>query len=331
MLLVSLVLFDLLLYDLEKKGSDNIHHEPHKSVAHLMLEYLQHRKSLSSDEVIRLESLQKGYKGEMKFHHLVTDVNTTGQFLFDLLFSNQGTEFQIDGLHIDNNTLTMYEIKNFGGDYFMNQDKWYLANNKQEIRNPLVQLQRSEFLLRDLLKQKYPNLIIKAYLVFIHESFMLYQVPLGYPAIFPSQLNRFQRSIQTNRKTISEQTEQIANSLTSLDIGESQYAKYPTYTFDELRKGIICSLDCGSFLQKHKNKLLHCAICDKTADIPTTLARAIAEFQLLFPERKITTGNLLDWCDNTISRSTLKNFLSSNFTMIKNGKYTYYLPKKCNI
>src|SRR5699024_11369970 len=55
-----------------------------------------------------------------------------------------------------------YEIKHFSGDFFMNQDKWYLASNKQEIRNPLIQLQRSEFLLRELLKPKHPNLNIQA-------------------------------------------------------------------------------------------------------------------------------------------------------------------------
>src|SRR5699024_4057347 len=140
----------------------------------------------------------------------------------------------------------------------MNQDKWYLASNKQEIRNPLIQLQRSEFLLRELLKPKHPNLNIQAYLVFVHESFMLYQVPLCYLAIFPAQLKRFQQSIKTNRTIVSQQTENIATTLSSLHIGESKYAKYPTYTHDELQKGIICSLDCSGFLQRYSNVLLHC-------------------------------------------------------------------------
>ena len=314
----------LFLYDLEKKGSEIIHHQPQKSPAHRILEHVERRIALSPDEIMQLEAAQKGFRGEMKFHQLVTEVNSTGKFLFDLLFSTQGTEFQIDSLHIHHNTLTMYEIKHFSGDFFMNQVKWYLASNKQEIRNPLIQLQRSEFLLRELLKPKHPNLIVKAYLVFVHESFMLYQVPLGYPAIFPSQLKRFQQSIQINRATISKQTENIANTLTSLHIGESRYAKYPTYTYDELQKGIICSLDCSGFLQKYTKLLLRCPLCEKTKNVPTALTELIIEFELLFPERKITTGNLHDWCDDTISKNTILRFLNENLIVFKNGRYTYY-------
>lgn len=315
----------MFLYDLEKKGSEIIHHKPKKPPAHLTLEHVQRRKTLSPDEIMQLEAAQKGFKGELKFYQLVTEVNTTGKFLFDLLFSSQGTEFQIDSLHIHHNTLTMYEIKHFSGDFFMNQDKWYLASNKQEIRNPLIQLQRSEFLLRELLKPKHPNLNIQAYLVFVHESFMLYQVPLGYPAIFPAQLKRFQQSIKTNRTIVSQQTENIATTLSSLHIGESKYAKYPTYTHDELQKGIICSLDCSGFLHYSKRKL-QCSTCEQTKSLKNALNETIAEFHFLFPKRKITTGSIYEWCNGIVSKKSIQNYLSTYFTMIKNGKHTYYLP-----
>src|SRR5699024_12460575 len=89
--LFSLVNFHKFLYDLEKKGSEFIHHKPKKSPAHLTLEHVQRRKALSADEIMQLEAAQKGFKGELKYYQLVTQVNTTGKFLFDLLFSSQGT------------------------------------------------------------------------------------------------------------------------------------------------------------------------------------------------------------------------------------------------
>lgn len=315
------------MYDLGKKGSEVILNTPRKTVSYKVIEYLQHRKTLSLDEIKQLEASQKGFKGEMKFYQIVSEVSTTGKFLFDLLFSNENTEFQVDSLHIDNNTLTMYEIKHFDGNFVINQDKWYLASNKQEIRNPLVQLQRSEFLLRDLLKSKHPNLVIKAYLVFVHESFMLYQVPLGYPAIFPTQLHRFQQSIRTNRTTISKQTENIANTLTSLDIGESRYAIHPTYSYDELKKAMICSVDCGGLLQYSKRKL-KCSKCGQTKSLKYALSDSIAEYRLLFPTRKITTGSIYEWCNRIVSRNSIQDYLSKYFTMVKKGKYSHYLPSK---
>lgn len=312
------------MYALEKKGSEIIHKQPRKSITHQLLEHLQHRKTLTPNERTQLETLQKGFSGEMKFYQLVTGENTKGRFLFDLLFTNQGTEFQIDSLHIDNNTLILYEIKHFSGDFFIQQDKWYLVGNKQEIRNPLIQLQRSEFLLRDLLKQALPHLEIKAYLVFVHESFMLYQVPLGYPAIFPSQLARFQQSIKTNQASVSNQTKNIAHTVSALDIGESRYAKYPVYSYDELKKGIVCSLECGGFLQNYTKLLLRCPKCKTTKSISSALEEAITEYQFLFPERNITTGNVREWCNNTLSKSTILRFLNANFNIYRNGRYTYY-------
>jgi len=101
-----------------------------------LLQYLKLRKHFSTKEARRYEVLYKGYVGEMKFYHLVTSTSTSGHFLFDFLFSSNDTEFQIDSISIEANMLTMYEIKNFSGDFFMDHDLWYTASGKKEVRNP---------------------------------------------------------------------------------------------------------------------------------------------------------------------------------------------------
>src|SRR5699024_7266734 len=103
----------------------------------------------------------------------------------------------------------------------------------------------------------------------------------------PAQLKRFQQSIKTNRTTVSKQTENIATTLTSLHIGESKYTKYPTYTYNELQKGIICSLDCDGFLHYSKRKL-QCYKCEQTKSLKNKISETIEEFDFKFHKKKIT-------------------------------------------
>lgn len=244
----------------------------------------------------------------MKLYNLVTSTNTKEYFRFDFLFASNGTEFQIDSISIDDQSVTIFEVKHYSGDFIYENDQWYLASNKQEIRNPLIQLKRSEFLLRHLLRDTYPNLTIKAYLVFVHEEFMLYQAPLGIPAIFPNQLNRFLNSISSPKKHISKHVSNVANHLSTLHISESAYAKKPKYTYETIRKGIPCTSTCRSFLEKHAQTLLCCPTCGITVKNDDALFAIIKEFHFLFPERHITTGAIHDWSNYTLSRSTILFF-----------------------
>lgn len=306
--------------------NNNLHQRPRKSKEHQLLHHLQHRKTFTPEESAQYDALEKGILGEIEFHDLVTNQATSGHFLFDFLFSTNSTEFQIDSLSIEDHTLSMYEIKNFKGDYLMDQDKWFFASNKKEVRNPFLQLQRSEFLLRDLLRNKYPNLTIKSYLVFVHKEFMLYQAPLGIPAIFPTQLSRFQHSIAAPRSDLSPRVKHIADHLSTLHLPESAYAKRPAYTYDELRKGILCGTGCEGFLGKHSNYSLICPKCKKTQTVKKAIYENIKEFHFLFPERMITTGEIFDWCDAITSKHTIRQVLHSHFKIVKKGKHTYYLP-----
>lgn len=99
-------------------------------------------------------NLEKGYQGELMFYELL-EVELTSKCirLYDLLLECNQTEFQIDNLLIYQNTIIMNEVKNFDGDFFIKDNKWYAVSTRNEIRNPIQQLQRSEYLLRQLLQQ----------------------------------------------------------------------------------------------------------------------------------------------------------------------------------
>jgi len=306
---------------------NTIHYQPRMSKELQLLQLLKPRKHFTTEETRRYESLYRGYLGEMKFYHLVTSTSTSGYFLFDFLFSSNGTEFQIDSISIEENVLTMYEIKNFSGDFFMDQDLWYSASSKKEVRNPFHQLQRSEFLLRHLLKDTYPNLSIKAYIVFVNDGFMLYQSPLSLPAIFPTQLTRFLKSISGPKNVLSKRVENIANHLASLHIPKSTYEKLPSYSYDELKKGITCDVTCGGFLKKHSNRFLLCPKCQKTVPMQQAIYQNIIEFHTLFPEREIRTGSIYEWCGGAVSKFMIRQVLITYFSPIKKGKFTHYISQ----
>lgn len=304
--------------------NDNFHDKPRMSEELQTLHYLHLRNSLSSEDIQRYDTLQKGYEGEMKLYNLVTSTDTKGYFRFDFLFSSNGTEFQIDSLAIDDQTITLFEVKHYAGDFIHDHNQWYLASNKQEIRNPLIQLQRSEFLFRHLLRDTYPNVTIKAKLVFVHEEFMLYQAPLGIPAIFPNQLNRFLSSISSPKKYISKRVSNIANHLASLHMSKSAYAKKVTYTYETVKKGIPCTSKCRSFLEKYAQTLLHCPTCGITLKNDDALFAIIKEFYFLFPERNITTGAIHEWSNYTLSKRKILHFLNKHLKSVKKGRFTHY-------
>ena len=304
---------------------NKLYQKPRMSKELQLLHHLYPRMIFSPQETIRYETLYKGFLGELAFFNLVTDASSTSQFLFDLRLASNGTETQIDSLYLEKDSLTIFEVKNYEGDFYVENDKWYVAHSKQEIRNPLTQLQRSEFLLRHLLKKAYPNLSIKTCIVFINEAFTLYQAPLGLPAIFPTQLSRFIENISSKRSARSQRVTGLANHLASMHLSTSSYEKLPVYNYDELRKGLMCDIACGGMLKNHSKRTFICPKCQQTKNIHHAIYQNIKEFQLLFPEREITTGIIRDWCDFSVSRPSIRNVLKMYLNPITKGKYTHYV------
>lgn len=58
------------------------------------------------------------------------------------------------------------------------------------------------------------------------------------------------------------------------------------------------------------------------------IIRTICEYGVLNFDKALTTGKLLDFLNNQISRTNLLKVLKENFEMVYNSKYTYYLNKK---
>ncbi|WP_238458072.1 nuclease-related domain-containing protein [Alkalihalobacterium alkalinitrilicum] len=117
------------------------------------------------------------------------------------------TFFQIDTLLITTEKIYLFEVKNYEGDFLIEDDKWYTLT-KTEIKNPVLQVKRSEFLFQRLLQELGFNTFItslETYLIFMNPHFQLYQAPLNMQIIFPTQLKRFLNNL--NKKSTNQLTE----------------------------------------------------------------------------------------------------------------------------
>lgn len=282
------------------------------------------RMNLSTQEKQQYIRLLKGHEGEKQFYQLIKNNHTTNSiFLHDLLLQSNNSLFQIDHILIHAQTIFSFEVKNYEGEFIIENGNWYVKSTKQEIRNPLNQLNKSDYLLRQLVKNLGYNLPVKSYLVFINRDFTLYQLPPNLPILLRSQLNRFIQFLNKSHVPLKQEHHQLAQDLKKVQITDSSFEKLPDYDFKQLRKGITCP-ECYMFLSRERQSFLLCDNCGYTETLEKGILRNVFEFHLLFPDMKITTNVIYEWCGIFKSLLTIRKVLSRHFTFIENGPHSYY-------
>lgn len=287
-----------------------------------ILRSLSTRMQLADKEKQHYYNLKKGYEGEKMFDVLTEKLQCECLILNDLLLKKNNTIFQIDSSIVISDTIYIFEVKNYEGDYYYESDRIY-KKSKSEITNPLNQLGRTESLLRQLLKSLGFNILVSSFVVFINPEFTLYQSPLNKPFIFPTQLNRLLKQIETTSSTLNDKHRNLANKLLSLHIDDSPFNQLPAYDYDQLRKGITCD-KCTSFSISVEGTKCVCKECEHEETVTNAVLRSVKEFQLLFPNRKITTAGIHDWCKVVPYKKRIKRILEKNFKIIGTKRWTYY-------
>lgn len=306
----------------------NLHRKPSPSKELQIYRSLHPRMNLSASQKHKYDKLNKGYLGERKFYHLLNKHPSTNRLaLYDFLLESNETEFQINSMVFHQNTIFPLEIKNFDGDFYFEENNWYVVNSKREIRNPLLQLQRMEFLFKQVLQRLNVNMAVKPYLVFVNDEFTLYQSPIGPSIIYPTQLKRFIKQLNTNSRPLTMQHKNLANKLISMHKEESANSRTPEYEYNQLRKGIICK-NCLGFLSPFTKVRLKCQQCNLEENIETAVMRAVNEFALLFPDKRITTGAIHEWCAVINNKERIRKILIKHMTLIRNGRFSYYIFAK---
>ncbi|SOB99356.1 nuclease-like protein [Ureibacillus xyleni] len=216
----------------------------------------------------------------------------------------------------------LFEVKNFEGDFYYQSNRFYMRP-KTEIVDPLIQLKRTESLLSMLLQKIGYNIPINAWVVFINSEFTLYQSPLDLPLIFPTQINRFLKQLDTNTSKVSQKHRALAEKLCSLHVQDNPYKQLPSYEYDQLRKGIACDM-CNGLLVLVEGKKCICTKCGHHETVESAVLRSVKEFKLLFPNERVTTNAIFDWCKVVTSKRRINRILSKNYKIVGTHQWAYY-------
>nr|WP_245203739.1 nuclease-related domain-containing protein [Ammoniphilus resinae] len=288
----------------------------------LMFGMLGTRMDLPEKEKQYYQNLQKGYEGELMFDTWTEKLQCECYILNDLLLKAGTTTFQIDSLLIASETIYFFEVKNYEGDYYFEGDRFY-KRPRLEIVNPLHQLSRSEALLRQLLNSLGYNLPIDASVVFINPEFALFQAPLDKPIILPNQLNRYFQKLNRIQSRLNGKHRLLAERLVALHIQESPFLQLPSYDYGQMKKGITCAR-CHSFFVSVGKVNCVCKECDYNEPVPSAVLRSVREFQVLFPELKLTTNIIHGWCQGTFSKQRIRRILEKNFKRSGVHQWSFY-------
>lgn len=283
---------------------------------------LFYRTKLSENDLNYYSSILKGFEGEQKFDELLQMLSIEGLVLNDLLLEYNNTVFQIDSLLIMQEMIYLFDVKNFEGEYYMENGDWYTISGAL-TKNPLTLLKRCETSLRQLLQHYRYSLPIQPYLIFVNPNFHLFNAPRNEPMIFPGQIERFMNQLNKKPSRLKGHHNLIANKLTSIHLEESPYSRLPSYRYDELKKGVTCA-GCGVFTEKFNKNNILCNECGVKEDVTSAILRSIKEFQLLFPDQKITTQNIHDWC-RIFSKKTISRVLLKHFKQLGKARATYFV------
>lgn len=285
---------------------------------------LNARTKLLENERKHLYTIQKGYEGEVLFDSMASSIQADCLILNDLLLPQNKNTFQIDSLIIIPEKIFLIEVKNFEGDYFYEHDRLYTRIPPQsEVTNPLIQLNRSESLFRQLMQKLGYNMSIQSIVVFVNPEFTLYQAPINKTFLYPGQINRFLQSFHSTSSRLGNTQKTLANQLKSLHIQDSPFYLPPSYQFEELRKGISCS-NCGAFGASTKGAYCFCVVCEKKEAIENRILRSVNEFTILFPGMKITTSRVYDWSNGEFGKRVIRRVLQKYLGAKGGRKWSYY-------
>lgn len=118
---------------------------------------------------------------------------------------------------------------------------------------------------------------------------------------------------------------QIADFLLQSHISDSPFTQVPSYDYGSLRNGATCGV-CYSFdirVKAGTNKIV-CGDCGFEEKIDLVIVRNTEELKLLFPDKKITTNLVYEWCGEIESKKVIRRVLKNNYRPTGYGKWFYY-------
>lgn len=281
------------------------------------------RADLAESDRQYYRNLEKGYEGELFFDSITRQLQSNCLILNDLLLEANHSTFQIDSLIIFPNSLQVFDIKNNEGDHYFEEDKLFIKPNL-EISNPVDQIKRTENRFRKWVKDHGFSFPIVVNIVFVNPRFTLYQAPMNMPFIFHSQLDRYFEQLDSHTGKLTSKHKLLADQLINSQVSKEPFIKLPTYDYGNLRKGIICEKCNKIAVAVDRGKHCLCLDCGHKELVETAVLRSVEEIKLLFPDRKITTNLVHEWCKVVPSKKRINRILEKNLKKSGKNKWVYF-------
>ena len=289
-----------------------------------ILRFLNARMVLLDQDRKNYFNAEKGFEGEKKFDLLTEKLVSDCIVINGLLLKADNTFYQIDTVIIFQKTIYLIDVKNHENNYQFEGKHLQHIKTGKIINDPYIQLQRCETLFRQLLQKLGFIFNVEAFLVFINPEFTLYQAPFNPSIIFPTQVNRFIKTLNKLPSKLNSGNEKLADLLLSMDIGDYPYAQLPNYNYEQLEKGVI-SPCCWTFMTPLSRERLICPKCGLVEKVDSAVLRSVEEFRMLFPDRKITTTEIYKWCKVIKSRRAIMRILLNNYQLCGKGRYSFFV------
>ncbi|MEH7108952.1 MULTISPECIES: nuclease-related domain-containing protein [Bacillaceae] len=290
----------------------------------LKMRSLNTRMELTQEEKFHYYNLEKGYEGEVKFDRMSESLQEERLILNDLLLKINNSYFQIDTTLISQEVIRLLDIKNFEGDFCLEKDRFYSVKTGREYKNPIIQLHKCASQFRQLLQYLKLNYLVEASVIFINPEFTLYNAQIDHPIILPNQVNRFLSSINNTSSNLNDGHKELAKQLISVHQTKNPFSHVPNYQYDQLKKNIYCKF-CRSFSVSLQNHIFVCGKCGGHETVEDAILRNVREFKLLFPEQKITTTTIYEWCNTDLTKKTFCRVLKKHFTSFGKTSDSYYI------
>lgn len=292
-----------------------------KSVTTHVMESLYCRGRLDEKRQKEYRNAIKGLEGERRFDEVVASTVTNGYVLNDLMLKDGTSLSQIDSLIVTENSVHIFEIKNYTGEYTYKEEEMHSPYGFI-IPSPTTQITNSRSLVHNIMRKTRLKLPIEAHVVFVNPAFYLYDLPINKPFIFNYQLEKHLRGLNRGEVNTTHKQEKIVQHLLNHHVENYRPNDLPKYILEELKKGVHCP-ECLSFNHTVK-RLYKLCDCGHKEEITEAIERSIKEFQILFPEKRVTVSALYDWCGGTINRKKILEHLKRNYRMNGTSRGIYY-------
>lgn len=293
-----------------------------KPVALSVMESLLIRLGLSKTERKYYLNQKKGYEGELVFDTYLKKWVIKCLVLNDLCLKVNGSVFQIDTLIICGDTIYIYELKNYSGNYDY-KDGALQARSDFEILNPLNRNNDRKILLNTLLRKLGYRFKIEAFVVFMNPEFYLYDLPRDKPFLFVGQLPQHFKMLEEKFDGINASHQNLAQKFCDLHIKNYRPHNLPEYHYSGLTKGIYCP-QCFSFEHADTRQNRICKKCGYKETIVEAIRRSAEECRLLFPNEPLGTPRTFEWCGQIYNKPRIRRVLKKSGAVHFLGPKSYY-------